>query len=263
MSILSFRYVITLFPVLAGVIIGILIWPSATWATNARIAVASNFAPVIKELAAQFEQQSGYQLTLAFGSTGKHFTQIQHGAPFDAFFAADALRPKLLEQAKRIQKGSRFTYAIGRLVLWSQDKNLVPANGGMPDLSGIKHIAMANPRLAPYGLAARQTLEHMSLYETLKTRLVFGENINQTYQFIASGNAQLGFVAYSQLQVQSQQSEKNVIGSYWLIPSAYHQPIEQQAVLINKNIAAEKFMAYVRSNKGKTIIRQFGYNLPE
>ena len=255
MPILTFLHIALLFSIFT--------WSPVSWAAHARIAVASNFAPAIKMLATEFEQQSGHRLTLAFGSTGKQFTQIQHGAPFDAFFAADTLRPKLLEQAGQIQKASRFTYAIGRLALWSKDNNLIQAEDKMPDLSRIRHMAIANPKLAPYGLAARQALEHMKLYNSVKPKLVYGENINQTYQFTATGNAQLGLVAYSQLLAQAKQSKEAIIGSYWLIPIAYHQPIEQQAVLLRKNIAAEKFLAYVKSNEGKTIIREFGYNLPE
>ena len=224
----------------------------------ARIAVASNFAPAMKQLEKAFEEQSSHRLKLAFGSTGKHYAQILHGAPFDAFFAADSHRPALLEQAGYVVDGSRFTYAQGHLVLWSPDENLINTSIDSLTSSRIKYIAIANPKLAPYGLAAKETLEHFQLYQELKSKFVYGENISQTFQFITSKNAQAGFIALAQLQ----QPGRNIKGSYWIIPQEIYSPISQQAVLLTNNAAASEFIKFVQSPQAKRIIQEYGYSIP-
>ena len=226
-------------------------------ADSGRIAVASNFAPAIKALAARYQNESGRRLQLAFGSTGKHYAQIRHGAPFDAFFAADVRRPQLLEQEKRAIPGSRFTYAIGRLALWSSDPDMVK-NASALDEARFQHLALANPKLAPYGRAADEFLRATARREKLRSRLIVGENISQTYQFVASGNAELGFVAWSQLKRPGHAPS----GSWWLLPENRYTPIKQQAILLNNNPVARDFLTFVRSSRGRSIIQSFGYTLP-
>ncbi len=222
------------------------------------IAVASNFSGAIKELAAQFEHETGHSVTLVPGSTGKHFAQIMNGAPFDAFFAADRKRPRLLEENGRVVPGSRFTYAMGQIVLWSPERDLIDSSEAVLRSEGFRHLAIANPKLAPYGYAAKEVLTSLTLWNSVMDRLVRGENINQTYQFIKTGNADLGFVALSQLiQADSKQS-----GSYWRVPDTLYSPIEQQAVIIRDKKAVKEFFKFVSSDAGRGIIRRFGYKTP-
>ncbi len=227
-------------------------------AGSARIAVASNFAPTIKKLASVYQANSGHQIQLAFGSTGKHYAQIHHGAPFDAFFAADVRRAKLLEDEGKAIPGSRFTYAIGQLALWSTNPDMI-RDDSILDTGVFRHLAMANPKLAPYGLAAREFLQATGRANRLKPRLIFGENISQTYQFVASGNAKLGFVAWSQLK----RPGHKITGSWWRIPKNTYTPIKQQALLLNNNPAARGFLNFVQTPQGRAIIASFGYLLPE
>jgi molybdate transport system substrate-binding protein len=229
-----------------------------SFADSARIAVASNFAPAMKQLKQIFESQSPHRIKLAFGSTGKQYAQILHGAPFDAFFAADTRRPALLQESGHIIKGSRFTYALGHLVLWSPDKTMVKPSIDSLDNDQIKFIAIANPKLAPYGLAAKETLEQFKRYQTFKSKFVYGENISQTYQFVASGNAQIGLIALSLLK----QPNKPMTGSYWVIPQEHYPPIAQQAVRLTNNTAAFEFIKFVQSAPAKRIIHDYGYSLP-
>ncbi len=227
-------------------------------ATEIRVAVASNFIRAISAAAERFEQDSGHKVILAFGSTGKHYAQIRNGAPFDAFFAADVRRPKLLEKEGLAVPGSRFTYAVGKLVLWSPDTAFVDAQGKVLEQGEFHHLAIANPKLAPYGLAAREVLQARGLWNDMDKRLVRGENIGQTFQFVASGNAELGFVAMSQLMRPGQAVE----GSHWDVPPALYGPIEQQAVLLKDKEAARAFMSFVRSAAAIRIIRDHGYEVP-
>ena len=221
------------------------------------VAVASNFTGAIKALGERFEQQTGHDVVLSFGSTGKHYAQIRHGAPYHAFFAADVQRPRLLEEEGRIVPGSRYTYAFGRLVLWSPQANRVDANGEILATDGFGRLAIANPRLAPYGVAAQQVLEARGLWDTLQPRLVRGENIGQTYQYVQSGAAALGFVAYSQIRTP----ETGPAGSAWIVPEDLYAPIEQQAVLLKDTPAARAFMDYVRSEDATGIIEGYGYGV--
>ena len=227
-------------------------------ADNISIAVASNFANTLKDIAALFEQQSSHRVTLVHGSTGKHYAQIRHGAPFEVFFAADVERPRLLEEQGIAQPGSRFTYALGKLVLWSPVEGKVDREGRVLIDGDFYRLAIANPGLAPYGRAAEQILRLLGAWDLLQSRIVRGENIGQAYQFVSSGNAQLGFVAYSQLK----QSGPVIGGSYWDVPQSMYAPIEQQAVLLKDNDAAHEFLAFIKSRHAMDIIRAHGYGVP-
>jgi len=223
-----------------------------------RIAVASNFSGPITKITELFEKETGRRVTLSFGSTGKHYAQIRNGAPFDLFFAADARRPALLEREGVALAGSRFTYAIGRLALWSPDSNRVDSLGQVLTLDKFRFLAMANPDLAPYGKAAREVLEAKGVWDELQGRIVQGENIGQSFQFVRSGNAELGFVAYSQVMGNGGRTE----GSIWLVPDSLYKPIEQQAVILRDAPGARAFVAFVRGDEGQKIIHDFGYETP-
>jgi molybdate transport system substrate-binding protein len=228
-------------------------------ADEIRVAVASNFATASEAIARRFEEISDHQVTLVFGSTGKHYAQIVNGAPFEAFFAADDHRPELLESEGLVVRNSRFTYAVGRLVLWSLEEDYVDSEGHVLESGGFRHLAIANPKLAPYGRAAQEVLQSLGLWERLQRSLVRGENIGQTFQFVRSGNAEIGFVALSQLKSPKENLE---IGSKWVAPETLHSPIYQQAVLLKDTVAARAFLAFVRSDEARSIIRRFGYETP-
>jgi molybdate transport system substrate-binding protein len=230
-------------------------------AAETAVAVAANFAKPMQRLAPLFEQQTGHTLVLSFGSTGKLAAQIQNGAPFEVFLAADDEVPAKLERSAHAVYGSRFTYAIGRLVLWSRQPDLVDAKGEVLRADRFDRLAIADPRLAPYGAAAVQTLRALGLHERLQPRLVTGENITQAHQFVATGNAPLGFVALSQVQVDGRIAE----GSAWLVPDRLHAPIEQQAVLLTSgrnSPAAAALLQFLRGETARTVIRGGGYDLP-
>lgn len=235
----------------------LLLIPCYALADTIRVAVASNFSEPIKAIAAKYESHTGHRLILVFGSTGKHYAQIKNGAPFELFLAADRRRPQLLEQQKLAIVGSRFTYARGRLVLWSPRNDYVDAEGKVLESGEYRHLAIANPKLAPYGKAAQEVLESRGLWKTSQRRLVRGESIGQTYQFVRSGNAELGFVAYSQIKRPSHSET----GSYWVIPQAFYEPVEQQAVLLKNNAVARDFMSFLQKQEVKTIIRRYGYDV--
>jgi len=223
-----------------------------------RVAVASNFVTAIRDLATAWEQASGQRAILVTGSTGKLYAQIRNGAPFDVFFAADARRPQLLESEDLALPGSRFTYARGLLVLWSPDPDRVDPDGEVLAGGDFKHIALANPRLAPYGRAAEQVLRALRQWDRLSSRMVRGENIGQAFQFVHSGNAELGFVARSQVRYPG----SSRTGSLWEPPQALYDPIEQQAVLLKDRPATRDFLNFTRSSAGLEIIRSHGYERP-
>lgn len=223
------------------------------------VAVASNFAATARDVAAQFEEQSNYEIRITTASTGKLYAQIVNGAPFDVLLAADVERPKRLETGGAGVPGSRFTYALGALVLWSRQ---------VEDCRAVLHsdaagrIAIANPENAPYGAAAKSFLQRSGLWDSLRDRLVIGENIAQTLQFAASGNAQLGFIAASQLQAPSLPPAS----CSWPVPDTMHAPIDQQAILLQRGAASEgakSFLLFLRGDAGRAIIRRHGYSLPE
>lgn len=222
------------------------------------VAAASNFTDAIKHIAGRFEAQSGHKVTLIFGSTGKHYAQIRNGAPFDAFFAADFNRPKLLEDEGLALPGSRFTYAIGRIILWSPNKKSVDPQGRVLEQKDFRYLAIANPKLAPYGRAAREILQSRGIWNALTDRMVRGENVGQAFQFVKSGNAQLGFVAYSQVKRPGHPIE----GSFWEVPQSLYSPIVQQAVLLKNSDAARSFLSFVKSDEIQLVIRGFGYGIP-
>lgn len=231
--------------------------PRAVWAAEATVAAATNFVPALQLLADRYQAESGHRLKLVPGSTGKLYAQIRHGAPFDVFLAADEERPRLLEADGGAVAGSRFTYAEGRLVL-------IRAGGGPVDFArlmdgGFRKLALANPKLAPYGAAAEQALRHAGAWEQVAARLVYGENIGQAYTLVATGNADAGLVALSQVKGTEPPP------AHWLVPADWHRPIRQDAVLVQRgagNAAAEGFLTYLRSEAARELIRDFGYATP-
>ena len=222
-----------------------------------RVAVASNFTEAIKEIADLFEQRTGHRIKLAFGSTGKHYAQIRNGAPFEVFFAADVKRAKLLDEEGIARPGSRFTYAIGKVVLWSPEPDLIDPHGRILNKGDFRHMALANPKLAPYGRAAVQILQAQGVLSQLQDRMVRGENIGQAYQFVSSGNAELGFVAYSQIK----RPDNTPDGSYWEPPQSLYKPIEQQAVLLRDSDVARQFLEFVKGAEAREIIQAHGYGV--
>jgi molybdate transport system substrate-binding protein len=227
-------------------------------AAELRVAVASKFTRAMTSLVQQFETNTGQKVKLVFGSTGKHYAQIRNGAPFDAFFAADIKRPKLLEEEGIAVPASRFSYSLGKLVLWSPKAGYVDSEGKVLSDGNFFHLAIANPKLAPYGRAAKEVLQSRGLWKAMKGKIVRGENIGQAFQFVNSGNAELGFVAYSQIK----QPGLSIIGSYWEVPQTLYTPIVQQAVLLKDNEATRAFISYVRSKPALEIIQDYGYHSP-
>lgn len=228
-------------------------------AADVRVAVAANFAAPLKALAPDFEKRTGHQLLLSVGATGKLFAQIKGGAPFDVFLSADTPAPARLVQAGLAS--AQFTYATGRLILWSVDAQRVDAQGSVLKTDTFRHLAIAAPKLAPYGAAAQQTLTHLGLWNGLAPRLVQGESIGQTYSFVATGNAELGFVALSQVWGNKQLRQ----GSGWLVPAHMHAPLHQDAVLLNAgkaNPGAIALLDFLKTEASKSVIRSFGYEAP-
>ncbi len=243
---------------LLPILLGLLFAHTYTLADEIYIAVASNFAGAMKTLVNEFEGSTEHRVILIPGSTGKHYAQIVNGAPFDLFFAADKKRPELLEVQGLVEPNSRFTYAIGKLVLWSPLDDYIDADGSVVDGGDYHYLAIANPKLAPYGRAAKEVIESRGLWAALQSKLVRGENIAQAHQFVASGNASLGFVALSQIV----KSSKVIKGSYWKVPEELYSPIEQQAVLLKNSDVAREFLTYLKSDVAKAIIQGFGYGVP-
>ncbi len=227
-------------------------------ADDVSLAVAANFTAPMQKIAADFEKDTGHKAQLAFGSTGKFYAQIKNGAPFQVLLSADDETPLKLEQEGQAVAGSRFTYAIGRLVLWSPQANYVDNKGEVLKSERFQHLAVANPKTAPYGTAAMEVLKKLGLLERVQGKIVQGENIAQTHQFVASGNAELGFVALSQVYIDGQIPS----GSAWIIPSSMHEPLRQDAVLLNNGkgkVAAEALLKYLKTDKAKATMRAFGY----
>ncbi len=232
-------------------------------ADEIKIAVASNFYPTMKELVKHFESitlnsDTTNNIVLISGSSGKHYAQILNGAPFDLFFSADKLRPNMLEKEDVFNNQSRFTYALGKLVLWSPFNEYVDSDGQVLYADDFRFLAIANPKIAPYGVASKETLTSMNLWQDMEEKLVRGENIAQTFQFAKSGNAKLGFVSYSQILSLNSSSE----GSYWLVPQSMYQPIEQQAILLKDSSLGKDFLSFIKSDEALDIIKRNGYDLP-
>jgi molybdate transport system substrate-binding protein len=227
-------------------------------AAQVHVAVAANFVGTLDRLATAFEASSGNTLVASSGSTGTLYAQIRNGAPYDVLLAADAEHPKRLEQAGLAVPGSRFTYARGQLVLWSRDPGRVDREGRVLRTDTFRHLAIANPGTAPYGAAAQQALQHLGLWSALAPRLVRGENIGQTFQFVYGGNAELGFVALAQVR----QLNPNTRGSWWVVPPKLYDPIEQQGVLLTRargNAAARAFLTFLQGKRARDIIQADGY----
>jgi len=230
-------------------------------AEEVRVAVATNFLATLQDIATSFERDTDHTIVVSSGSSGKLYAQINHGAPFDVLFSADVKRPRLMEEEGVAVHGSRFTYAIGQLTLWSPDPNRVKGDGKTVLSNGnFEHLAIANPKTAPYGTAAKTALQALGLWTSIKGRIVQGENIGQTFQFVYSENAQLGFVALSQVLDPKIKGS----GSRWDVPLNLYEPLRQQAVLLingKNNKAAHAFLKFVKEPKGQKIIELFGYRL--
>jgi molybdate transport system substrate-binding protein len=226
------------------------------FAASTHVAVAANFTGAAKEIAAAFKTKTGHEAILSFGSSGQLYAQITQGAPFDIMLSADEARPKKAIAAKLAAPGSTFTYAVGKLVLWSKDAKTVKGEGTLKNNAFTK-LAIANPVGAPYGAAAVETLKALKLYDTLKPKIVEGNSIAQTFQFVDTGNAELGFVALSELAGKTG-------GSRWVVPQSLYTPIRQDAVLLKKagsNAAAAAFIAFLKGPEAHAIIEKYGYGL--
>lgn len=248
-----------------GILFATLCLVAPAWADEVTVAVAANFTGPFKVIAAQFEKETGHKVVAAYGATGKFYAQINHGAPFEVFLSADDETPTRMVSEGSAVAGSNFTYAIGKLVLWSATPGLVDANGDILKKSGQKggfqHLALANPKTAPYGAAAVQVMTQLGVLEAIKPLMVQGENIAQTHQFVASGAAELGFVAYSQV------IGNNTVGSGsgWVVPDKLHEPIRQNAVLLTKGKdkpAAQALFNFLKGDQAKALIPTYGYALP-
>jgi molybdate transport system substrate-binding protein len=227
-------------------------------AAEVDVAVAANFTAPMNVITADFERDTGHKARLAFGSSGRFYAQIRNGAPFQVFLSADDETPAKLAQEGFAEPASRFTYAIGSLVLWSAKPDLVDAKGEVLKAGKFTKLAIANPKTAPYGRAAIETLTKLGLLSAAEPKFVQGENIAQTFQFTQTGNADLGFVALSQVMKDGRVTE----GSAWVVPAELHEPIRQDAILLSTgrgNAAAEALLKYLRTDRAKTVIRSFGY----
>lgn len=226
-------------------------------AAETKVAVAGNFTEPAREIAARFEAKTGHNVILSFGSSGQFYAQIANGAPFEVFLSADSERPVRAEAEGLTVPGSRFTYATGRLVLWSRTAGLVDSSGAVLAKGRFEKLAIADARAAPYGQAAVETLTRLKLYDAVKPKIVTGASITQTYQHVQTGAAELGFVALSQVINAPG-------GSRWIVPSHYHTPIEQQAVLLKTgagNAAARAFLQYLKGAEARAIIKRYGYEI--
>ncbi|MBD8656405.1 molybdate ABC transporter substrate-binding protein [Oxalobacteraceae sp. CFBP 13730] len=229
-------------------------------AGEVQVAVAANFAGPMEKLAAQFQKDTGHKAIVASGATGKFYAQIRNGAPFEVLLSADDETPARLEAEGQVVAKSRFTYAVGRLVLWSAKADYVDAAGAVLKTGTFTHLAIANPKTAPYGAAAVAVIDKLGLTARLQPRLVQGENIAQAFQFASTGNAELGFVA----QAQVWRDGKFTAGSGWIVPATMHAPIRQDAALLTrgaKNPAAQALLDYLRTDKAKVLIRAYGYEV--
>ena len=250
------RYTIRQFFLLLG--LGVSIFPAL--ANEVQVAVAANFTAPMQQIAAEFEKDSGHKAVLVFGATGKFYAQISNGAPFEVLLAADDATPARLEKELLAAPRTRFTYAIGKLVLWSAKEGTVDSKGDVLKKGEFKHLALANPKTAPYGAAAVEALKRLGMLDSIQPKFVQGENIAQTQQFIATGNAELGFVALSQVFKDG----KVTSGSIWIVPAKLYAPIRQDAVVLAKGrnkSAATALVNYMKTDKARAIIKSYGYEL--
>jgi molybdate transport system substrate-binding protein len=233
---------------------------SSVRADEISVAVAANFTAPMQAIAAGFEKETGHKVLAAYGATGKFYAQIRNGAPFEVLLTADEETPARLIKESSAVAGSQFTYAIGKLVLWSAKPAIVDGAGAVLNAGGFNHLAIANPKLAPYGAAAVEVMKGLGVYASVQPKIVTGESIAQTHQFISTGNALLGFVALSQVL-----KDGKIDGSSWIVPATLYAPIRQDAVILEKGKgkpAAEALMKYLKSDKARAIIQSFGYALP-
>ena len=233
---------------------------AAAGAAEVQVAVAANFTAPMQAIVREFEQDTGHKAVAAFGATGQFYAQIKNGAPFEVFLAADDDRPARLEAEQQAVPGSRFTYAVGSLALWSAKPGYVDGQGAVLKQNAFRHLAIANPKTAPYGLAATQVLGKLGVADAIKPKIVEGQSIAQAQQFVATGNAELGFVALSQVYKDGRLTS----GSAWLVPAALHDPIKQDAVILAKgkdNPAAQALVDYLKGPKAARIIKSYGYQV--
>ena len=245
---------------LSSVFVALAAFGTPTQAAEVIVAVAANFTAPMQKITSQFTLDTGHKAILSFGATGKFYTQIRNGAPFQVLLSADSTTPARLEQEGLGVTGSQFTYAIGKLVLWSKRANFVDDKGEVLRSGKFDRLALADPKLAPYGAAAIATMTNMGVLAQLTPKFVQGENISQAFQFSATETAQLGFVALSQVFADGKIAE----GSAWVVPESLYSPIRQDAVLLSKgrdNAAALALLSYLKGEKAKAVIRSFGYDL--
>jgi molybdate transport system substrate-binding protein len=243
-------------------LLGLLLVSSISSAATTLVAVAANFTKPMTEIAEAFEKSTGHSASLSFGSSGKFVSQFENGGPFEVFLSADDKGPIKLEQSGLAVPNTRFTYALGKLVLWSATPGLVDDQGQVLSKGGFKHIALADSKLAPYGAAAVEVMKNRGLFDKLQPLFVQGENIAQTHQFVSTGNAELGFVAFSQVI----DNGKIAGGSGWIIPSDLYKPIRQDAILMKtgaENPAAPALLQFLKSPEALAIIRKYGYDLAQ
>ncbi|MBN2751420.1 MAG: molybdate ABC transporter substrate-binding protein [Rhodospirillaceae bacterium] len=242
-------------PLVLSIALGFAVLPSVAQAGETLVAVAANFTAAAKEIGQAFTAKTGHTVKFSFGSTGKLYTQIAQGAPFEAFLAADDKRPVKAEEEGYGVPGSSFTYAVGKLVLWSKTPGLVDAKGTVLRTGTFKKLAIANPVTAPYGAAAVAVMKSRGVYEVLKPKIVEGNNISQVHQFVTTGAAELGFVAGSQVALTQD-------GSRWMVPDTLYSPIYQDAVLLTKgakNPAATAFINYLHGPEAAKVLAKYGY----
>lgn len=245
----------------ASLMTGLLLTTAASRADEVPVAVAANFTAPLNQLAPAFEMATGHKLVASFGSTGKFYAQIKNGAPFEVLLAADDETPAKLMKEGAAVPGSAFSYAIGRLVLWSPKPGVVDEQGAVLKAGGFEHLALTNPRLAPYGAAAVETLKALGVYDQIAPRLVTAETTVQAQQFISSGNAALGFVALSQVL-----KDGRIEGSSWTVPAHLHTPIRQDAVLLNAGqgkAGPVALLKYLQGAPAQAVIKSFGYEAPK
>jgi molybdate transport system substrate-binding protein len=242
----------------AALAVMVAVFSTNSWSSEIIVAVAANFTKPLEDIAKIYQQDTGNTIKISSASTGKLYTQITNGAPFDVMLSADTKTPGKLVAEHYAQADSQFTYAQGRLALWSAKEGVVDQNGKVLTSGTYQHVAMCDPKLAPYGQAALETMTHLKVLPALKPKLVQGENITQAYQFVSSGNAEIGFVALSQIYKDG----KVTAGSAWIVPSSYYKPIEQDAVLLTASKdkkSAAAFLSYLKSTKTKALMQRYGY----
>jgi molybdate transport system substrate-binding protein len=230
-------------------------------AAEVSAAVAANFTVPAQQIAALFKKETGNTVKFSFGSTGKFYSQIKEGAPFDILLAADEKTPKKMEQEGLAVANTGFVYAIGKLVLWSAQAGYVDSKGEVLSKGNYNKLSYAEPKMAPYGLAAQEVLQKLNLWDKVQSKLVTGESITQAYQFAATGNAELSFIALSQIVKDGKVTE----GSWWIVPADLYSPIKQSAIQLSAakdKAASQAFLEFMKSEKALAIIRGFGYGLP-